>query len=144
MRGVEAESMHVIEREDRCSREGANETSAQKKERHRMNTAIRNGLGGMILCLIALPYAVLMVIPMGLQWLLQPLARAAGLPETRTLGQEPVEETPETALLSSASKTFPRRHRENQLRFRNTSRRQITLVSPRLQRRVPHHCKPST
>lgn len=41
--------------------------------------AIRIGLGGAILCVIALPYALLLAIPCSLRWLLLPLAKAAGI-----------------------------------------------------------------
>ena len=41
--------------------------------------AIRIGLGGVILGLIALPYALLLAIPCSLRWLLLPFAKAAGI-----------------------------------------------------------------
>lgn len=41
--------------------------------------AIRIGLGGAILCVIALPYALLLAIPYSLRWLLLPLAKATGV-----------------------------------------------------------------
>jgi hypothetical protein len=99
--------------------------------------AFRIGLGGVILCTIALPYALLLAIPYSLRLVLAPFVKPDG--ETGDLGtlpQDPLSDA--QALLAATQSSFVHRHQMSTVReIRNPA-----SVSAPVRRRDSSHRTP--
>lgn len=112
---------------------------------------IRIGMGGVMLGMVALPWLVLMLVPLALQWLLMPMARAAGYVEP-SVPEVPSSPVGMDSMVARRVASMARRHRTNRfpLQFRsirpilNTDRSVLGCnaeVLHRARNRVPHHLR---
>jgi len=100
--------------------------------------AFRIGLGGVILCTIALPYALLLAIPYSLRLVLAPFVKPDG--ETRGLGTRPQDPLSNAqALLAATHGSFVHRHQLSTVReIRNP-----VIVSAPVRRHNSSHRTPN-
>ncbi len=120
-------------------------------ERWQCMKTIRLGMGGVMLGTVALPWLVLMLVPLALQWLLMPFARAAGYVEP-TVPEVPGSQNELDSVIARRVASMARRHRTNPLPLHIRSIRPILNtdgpalgcnpeVSQRAGIRVPHHVR---